>query len=92
MIPVKPRGKPSRVTKQTLADVHESIDDIMGNKSRYVIGGKLKRPYGARPQLIKEVCSWLHERWGRKVSPSQVRESWKAYNELRRDFLKSTQS
>lgn len=92
MIPVKLRGRPSQITKETLIDVHESIDEILGGKSRLVVGGKIKRPYGSRPQLIKDVIAWVNERYNRHVSPSQVRESWKAYNDFRRDRLKSTQS
>lgn len=75
MIPIHLR---KRRHNETLEDVRESIDDIVGDRGRRVIV-QIKRPYGARPQLIKEVAAWVFEQFGRSVSESQVRESWKEW-------------
>jgi hypothetical protein len=96
MIPVKLREKPPRATRDTLEDVRESIDDIVGDIGRRVTV-KIKRPYGARPQLLKEVAAWVHEQYGRSISQSQVRESWKEWVRFTESpayqaSLKSTQS
>jgi hypothetical protein len=79
MIPVKLRSRPTAITKETLTDVRESIDDLVGHKGRRVTVG-IKRPHGARPQLIRDVVAWVAEQHKRSVSESQVRESWKVFS------------
>jgi hypothetical protein len=83
MIPVRLRGKPLRPTRETLEDVHEDIDAELGNASRLVTI-PIKRPYGARPQIMKEVAAWAQKLFGLQVTSSQVRESWKVWSEFRR--------
>jgi hypothetical protein len=75
MVPI---GLRKRRYNETLEDVRGSIDDIVGDRGRRVTV-QIKRPYGARPRLIEEVAAWVLEQFGRSVSQSQVKESWKEW-------------
>jgi hypothetical protein len=88
LIPEKLR----RSAKDTLADIKEDIDDITGGARRVTI--PIKRPYGSRASIIAEVITFVGQTYGVHVSVSQVTESWKHWNKLKKspDYKASLKS
>jgi hypothetical protein len=69
-------------SRETLEDIAEDIDDITGGVRRVSI--PLKRPHGAKREIIAGVSAWIKLSYGRSVSASQISESWKRWNKFKK--------
>ncbi|MCK1304713.1 MULTISPECIES: hypothetical protein [unclassified Bradyrhizobium] len=71
-----------RSSRQRLKDISEDIDDITEGARRVTI--PIKRPYGAKPQIIADVIAYVAETYGIRISAGQVSESWKEWSKFKK--------
>jgi hypothetical protein len=80
LVPIRLR----RTSKDTLAEVKEDIDYLMGGKRGAAI--PFTRPYGARSKIVAEVIAYWAKKFGKRISASQVIESWKAFSKVEKSL------
>jgi hypothetical protein len=83
MIPVKLRQLRRRDTRENLKDIRDSIDELTGvdesGTARRRLTIHLQRPYGVKPQVLREAVAWCKSVFGQTISTSKATECWKVY-------------